>query len=60
MNEFVPDDKLIGNFRIDDDAIREVVTVFDNGSTLSRTIIPKEIFIEAYNRWIKGDNDEQR
>lgn len=60
MNKFVPDDKQIGNFRIDDDTIREVVTVFDNGSTLSRTIIPKEIFIEAYNRWIKGDNDEQR
>ena len=57
MNKFVPDDKLIGCFRIDDDGIREVITVFDNGNTLSRMMMPKEVFIEAYNKWIKKEGE---
>ena len=47
-------------FIIDDEGISFIVTKFDNGSYLSKMIIPKEIFIEAYKRWIKGDNYDKK
>ena len=37
-----------------------VISGLDNGFRLSKLLIPKEIFIAAYNQWIKGDDYDQR
>ena len=41
---------------VDDDGIREIIDVTDSGVSVCKTIITKEAFIEAYNKWIKTDH----
>lgn len=40
---------------VDDDGINEIIDVTDDGISMCKTIITKEAFIEAYNKWIKTD-----
>lgn len=42
-------------FFIDDNAIK--YRELQRGGYWDRVIVPKEIFIEAYNKWIKNDEN---
>jgi len=40
---------------VDDDEIKEIIDINDNGVSLCKTIITKEAFVKAYNKWIKEE-----
>lgn len=40
---------------VDNDGIKEIVKITDDGVYLYQTIITKEAFVEAYNKWIVKD-----
>lgn len=40
---------------VDDDAIKEIIDITDNGNFLYKTILSKEAFVKAYNKWIKEE-----
>lgn len=42
----------LGEIVVKDHGICKIVEVFDYGGYVSKTIIPKEIFVEAYRKYI--------
>lgn len=47
----------LGQMIVDDDGINKVIQLHDWGGYTSEQIMPKEIFIEAYKRWIAKESD---
>ena len=47
-----------GKFVVDDYGICKIIDVDDDGIATAMTIIPKETFIEAYNKFIKGGDNK--
>lgn len=46
----------LGEIIVTDDGIEEVDAVFDDEDLYcSRVLIPKKVFVEAYEKWIKGE-----
>lgn len=50
--------KQAGEYEVDDYGISVVERVLEEGQYITRTIMPKEVFIEAYNKYIKGESKE--
>ena len=46
----------VGDLVVDNCGICEVTEV-DGDIITAKTVIPKDIFVEAYNKYIKGDTD---
>ena len=46
-----------GKIVVDDYGISEIIDVDSNGTATAITIMKKETFIEAYNKYIKGDTE---
>lgn len=46
----------VGGFVVDEFGICVVMEV-DGDIITAKTVIPKDIFVEAYNKYIKGDTD---
>lgn len=48
--------------KIDGDEVRKIICIqeLDCGGSIceSKPIITKEVFIECYNKWIKGESEE--
>ena len=40
---------------VDNDGIKKITNITDNGAYLTETIITKEAFVKAYNEWIVKD-----
>ena len=48
----------LGDLIVDDNGISKIVSIDPNYSGYtSELILPKEVFIEAYNKYIKGDSE---
>lgn len=46
-----------GKVVVDDYGINEIIDVDVDGIATARTLIPKEAFVDAYNKYIKGDTE---
>lgn len=49
--------KRVDSYVITDDHISRSVQKLSSGQEIFTEIISREAFIEAYNMWIKGDDD---
>ena len=47
----------IGQFIVDSYGISRVVKLEDYGGYIAEQIMPKEAFIEAYNKYIKAESE---
>ena len=45
--------KTAGEFEVTDKGIERVIAVGDYGGYTVELVIPKEVFIEAYKKWIE-------
>lgn len=54
-NKEIAIDTLGPTYYVDDDGIYSRIT---STNDVYRCVMTKEIFIEAYNKWIKGENDD--
>lgn len=43
---------------VDDYGINKVIEVDENGVITAQMVIPRDTFIEAYNKFIRGNDDE--
>ena len=43
----------VGEYEVSDKGVELVVNVGDYGTYTTQMVLPKEIFIECYNKWIK-------
>ena len=48
----------VGDYKVDDHGISQVEQIIDGKFHITKLIMPKEVFIEAYNKYIKGENKE--
>lgn len=54
------DGHVIGEIVVDESGIYKVIDAGDEKSYSATTIMPRETFIEAYNKYIKGEAVEER
>ena len=48
----------LGDLIVDDNGISKIVSIDpDYSGYTSELILPKEVFVEAYNKYIKGDTE---
>ena len=50
--------KQVGEYEVDDYGISRVEQIIDEKMRITKLIMPKEVFIEAYNKFIKGESEE--
>ena len=50
--------KAIGQYEVSEMGIERIIDVSENGVYISELIIPKEIIVEAYKRFIKEDSPQ--
>lgn len=48
------DGHTLGDFVVGDNGISKIVEVDDYSGYTAELVLPKEVFIEAYNKYIKG------
>lgn len=48
----------VGEYEVSDKGVELVVDVGDCGTYTTKMVLPKEIFIECYNKWIKEQTDD--
>ena len=46
-----------GKVVVDEIGIAVIVSVDENGIATAQTLLPKSAFVEAYNKYIKGDTE---
>ena len=46
-----------GKVVVDEIGIAVIVSVDENGIATAKTLLPKSAFVEAYNKYIKGDTE---
>ena len=58
MIDYLPNNT--SGFEVTERGIEQIVRSYGNGSYFTRVVIPKEVFIEAYEKFIKEQQDETR